>query len=116
MPKPSVVTRRTVVALVLLFALAAPAHGDDISKKRAVDAKIANLQGSLAATRRSEDALRSTISALESCVVSRFVIVCRSFSSAITAATLAGTSQIVSPSWQSAPRPKTYCDDARAGA
>lgn len=65
MPKPSVVTRRTVVAIVLLLALSAPAHGDDISKKRAVDAKIANLQGSLAATRRSEAALRSTISALD---------------------------------------------------
>jgi murein DD-endopeptidase MepM/ murein hydrolase activator NlpD len=59
------VTRRTVVAIVLLFGLAAPAHGDDISKKRAVDAKIANLQGTLAATRRSEDALRGTISALD---------------------------------------------------
>jgi murein DD-endopeptidase MepM/ murein hydrolase activator NlpD len=64
-PKPSVVTRRTVVAILLLFALAAPAHGDDIAKKRAVDAKIANLQGSLAATRRSEDALRGRISALD---------------------------------------------------
>jgi murein DD-endopeptidase MepM/ murein hydrolase activator NlpD len=59
------VTRRTVVAIVLLLVLAAPAHGDDIGKKRAVDAKIANLQGTLTATRRSEDALRGTISALD---------------------------------------------------
>jgi murein DD-endopeptidase MepM/ murein hydrolase activator NlpD len=64
-PKLTFVTRRTVVAIVLLLALAAPAHGDDIAKKHAVDAKIANLQGSLAATRRSEDALRSKISALD---------------------------------------------------
>jgi len=64
-PKLTVVTRRTVVAIVLLLAVASPAHGDDIAKKRAVDAKIANLQGSLAATRKSEDALRSKISALD---------------------------------------------------
>jgi peptidoglycan DL-endopeptidase CwlO len=62
---PSVVPRRTVVACVLLFAAAAPAHGDDIAKKRSVDAKIASLQSTLASTRKSEDALRSRISALD---------------------------------------------------
>ena len=65
MPKRGVVARRTVVALVLLLALAAPAHGDDVAKKRAVDAKIANLQGTLESTRRSEAALRDRISALD---------------------------------------------------
>jgi murein DD-endopeptidase MepM/ murein hydrolase activator NlpD len=64
-PKLSSVTRRTVVALILLFAFAAPALGDDIAKKRAVDTKIANLKDSLAVTRRSEDALRSRIAALD---------------------------------------------------
>jgi len=59
------VTRRTVVALLLLFALAAPALGDDVAKKHQVDAKISHLQGSLAATRKSEAVLRSRISALD---------------------------------------------------
>ena len=65
MPNPTFVTRRTVVAIVLLLALAAPAHGDDIAKKRAVDAKIANLQDTLTSTRKSEDTLRSRIAALD---------------------------------------------------
>src|SRR5581483_10143645 len=56
---------RTVAGLVLLLALAAPAHGDDIAKKRAVDAKIASLQGTLASTRRGEDALRQRIAGLD---------------------------------------------------
>ncbi len=65
MANPNSVTRRTVVALLLLFALAAPALGDDVAKKRQVDAKISHLQGSLAATRKSEAVLRSRISALD---------------------------------------------------
>jgi murein DD-endopeptidase MepM/ murein hydrolase activator NlpD len=64
-PNALLVTRRTVVALVLLFALAAPAHGDDIAKKRAVDATIASLQGTLESTRQSEDTLRQRIGALD---------------------------------------------------
>jgi murein DD-endopeptidase MepM/ murein hydrolase activator NlpD len=64
-PKQWFVTRRTVVAIVLLLALAAPAHGDDIAKKHAVDTKIANLQDTLATTRKSEDALRSQIATLD---------------------------------------------------
>jgi septal ring factor EnvC (AmiA/AmiB activator) len=59
------VTRRTVVAIVLLLGLAAPAHGDDIARKRSIDTKIANLQNTLASTRKSEDALRSRIAALD---------------------------------------------------
>src|SRR5205085_11646702 len=54
-----------VVAFVLLFALAAPALGDDVAKKHQVDAKIASLQGSLASTRKSEAVLRNRISALD---------------------------------------------------
>jgi len=65
-PKLTFVTRRTVVAFLLLFALAAPALGDDItSKKQEVDARIASLQSTLEATRRSEDALRGRIAALD---------------------------------------------------
>ena len=51
--------------------------------------------------------LPRTISALDSRVVSTSVSVRRSFSSAITAATHAGTSQIVRKTWQLAARPKT---------
>ena len=65
MPNPTSVTRRTVVAFLLLFALAAPALGDDVAKKHQVDAKISHLQGSLAATRKSEAVLRTRISALD---------------------------------------------------
>jgi murein DD-endopeptidase MepM/ murein hydrolase activator NlpD len=64
-PKLDLVTRRTVVAILLLGALATPAFGDDIAKKHQVDAHIASLQGSLAATRRSEDALRGQIATLD---------------------------------------------------
>jgi murein DD-endopeptidase MepM/ murein hydrolase activator NlpD len=64
-PNLTLVTRRTVVALLLLLALATPALGDDAGKKREVDARIASLQGALASTRRSEDTLRSRIAALD---------------------------------------------------
>jgi peptidoglycan hydrolase CwlO-like protein len=64
-PNVKFVTRRTGVAFLMLFALAAPALGDDITKKHEVDAKIASLQGSLASTRRSEAVLRNRISALD---------------------------------------------------
>jgi peptidoglycan DL-endopeptidase CwlO len=64
MPNPNTV-RRTVVALLLLFAFTAPALGDDIGKKQAVDAKIASLQSTLVANQKSEAALRGRIAALD---------------------------------------------------
>ena len=66
MPNLRVVTRRAAVAcLLLLFALAAPALGDDVAKKREIDAHIANLQSTLASTRKNEEALRAQITALD---------------------------------------------------
>jgi murein DD-endopeptidase MepM/ murein hydrolase activator NlpD len=64
-PNLGFVTRRTVVAFLLLFALAAPALGDDIAKKHDVDARIASLQSTLASTRRSEEVIRNRIAALD---------------------------------------------------
>jgi len=57
-------TRRIVLALLVLGVAATPALGDDIAKKHAVDAKIADLQGQLASTRRGESALQAKIAAL----------------------------------------------------
>jgi murein DD-endopeptidase MepM/ murein hydrolase activator NlpD len=65
MPNLDLVTRRTVVAFLFLLALATPALGDDIAKKRTVDAHIADLQGSLDATRKSEALIRDRIAALD---------------------------------------------------
>ncbi|HEY2219119.1 MAG TPA: peptidoglycan DD-metalloendopeptidase family protein [Gaiellaceae bacterium] len=65
MPNLGLVTRRIVVALLFLLALATPALGDDIAKKRAVDAHLANLQGNLDATRKSEAVIRDRIAALD---------------------------------------------------
>jgi septal ring factor EnvC (AmiA/AmiB activator) len=64
-PNLRFVTRRTVVAFLLLLALATPALGDDIAKKRQVDAHIASLQDSLASTRRDEAVIRNRIAALD---------------------------------------------------
>jgi murein DD-endopeptidase MepM/ murein hydrolase activator NlpD len=64
-PNLGLVTRRIVVALLFLLALATPALGDDIAKKRAVDAHLANLQGNLDATRKSEAVIRDRIAALD---------------------------------------------------
>ena len=64
-PNLDLVTRRIVVAFLLLLALATPALGDDIAKKQAVDARLADLQGSLDATRKSEAVIRDRIAALD---------------------------------------------------
>ena len=64
-PNLDLVTRRTVVAFLFLLALATPALGDDIAKKQAVDAHISNLQGALDANRKSEEAIRGRIAALD---------------------------------------------------
>jgi murein DD-endopeptidase MepM/ murein hydrolase activator NlpD len=64
-PNLDLVTRRTVVAFLFLLALATPALGDDIAKKQAVDAHIADLQSSLDATRKSEVVIRDRIAALD---------------------------------------------------
>jgi murein DD-endopeptidase MepM/ murein hydrolase activator NlpD len=65
MPNLDLVPRRIVVAFLFLLALATPALGDDIAKKRAVDAHISDLQGTLDANRRSEAAIRDRIAALD---------------------------------------------------
>jgi murein DD-endopeptidase MepM/ murein hydrolase activator NlpD len=64
-PNLGLVTRRIVVAFLFLLALATPALGDDIAKKQAVDAHLADLQGSLDATRKSEAVIRDRIAALD---------------------------------------------------
>jgi murein DD-endopeptidase MepM/ murein hydrolase activator NlpD len=53
--------RRWTLALVGLLVLAAPALGDDVTKKHQVDAKISSLQGRLAEHRRQETALRNEV-------------------------------------------------------
>jgi murein DD-endopeptidase MepM/ murein hydrolase activator NlpD len=53
--------RRLAVALLLLLAAAAPALGDDAAKKHRLDARIAALQGRVAAHRKQEAALRSEV-------------------------------------------------------
>jgi len=53
-----------VLALLLLCAFAAPALGDDVSRKQEIDAKIAALQGQLDSTRKDEAVLRDRIAAL----------------------------------------------------
>src|SRR5437773_11932704 len=54
-------TRRLVLALVLLLAVATPALGDDGGKKREIDAKIASLHDRLAAQKDREASLRGQI-------------------------------------------------------
>src|SRR5438105_12989881 len=53
--------RRLAVALLLLLAAATPALGDDAAKKHRLDARIAALQGRVAAHRKQEAALRSEV-------------------------------------------------------
>ena len=53
--------RRSTLALVGLLVLAAPALGDDVTKKHRVDARISSLQGRLAEHRRQEAALRNEV-------------------------------------------------------
>ena len=55
---------KTLAALALVLAVAAPAAGDDIGKKRSIDKKISALQSQVSATREKEDALRSQIAAV----------------------------------------------------
>jgi murein DD-endopeptidase MepM/ murein hydrolase activator NlpD len=59
------VTRRIVLGLLLLCAVATPALGDDITKKHQVDAQIQANQAKLAATRANEERLRSRIADLD---------------------------------------------------
>jgi murein DD-endopeptidase MepM/ murein hydrolase activator NlpD len=53
--------RRLSLALVALLVVATPALGDDIAKKRSIDAKIDSLQGRLAAKQRREHELRREV-------------------------------------------------------
>jgi murein DD-endopeptidase MepM/ murein hydrolase activator NlpD len=65
-PNPVGMTRRTVLALLLLCTFAAtPALGDDIAKKQQVDQQIQANQAKLAATRANEDRLRNQIAELD---------------------------------------------------
>ncbi|MGZ8694115.1 MAG: murein hydrolase activator EnvC family protein [Gaiellaceae bacterium] len=54
--------RPLLLLLVLPFALAAPAAGDDYSHKQAVDAELAQLQARMAQSSAREDSLSSSIS------------------------------------------------------
>ncbi len=53
--------RRLTLALVALLVAAAPAFGDDVTKKHQVDAQITSLQGKLSAHKQQEDALRDQV-------------------------------------------------------
>jgi murein DD-endopeptidase MepM/ murein hydrolase activator NlpD len=53
--------RRLTLALVVLLLAAAPALGDDVTKKHHVDAKISSLRDRLAAHQRQERALRAEV-------------------------------------------------------
>jgi murein DD-endopeptidase MepM/ murein hydrolase activator NlpD len=53
--------RPVLAVLALALALTAPALGDDIAKKQAVDSKISGLQSTLQTTRNQETALRGEI-------------------------------------------------------
>ena len=56
--------RRLGVILLSFLALATPALGDDIAKKRLIDSKIASLQSQLSSTRQSEEQLQGRIDGL----------------------------------------------------
>jgi murein DD-endopeptidase MepM/ murein hydrolase activator NlpD len=53
--------RRVSLALLVLLALAAPALGDDVTRKHHVDTTIASLNGRLARQKRQEQALRDQV-------------------------------------------------------
>jgi murein DD-endopeptidase MepM/ murein hydrolase activator NlpD len=53
--------RRVALALLVLLCLAAPALGDDVAKKKTVDAKIASLHGRIDAQKRQAQRLQATI-------------------------------------------------------
>ena len=53
--------RRIPLALVVLLLAAAPAFGDDVTKKHQVDAQITSLQGKLSAHKQQEQALRNQV-------------------------------------------------------
>jgi murein DD-endopeptidase MepM/ murein hydrolase activator NlpD len=53
--------RRFALALVILLAVAAPALGDDVSKKHHVDKQIAALNGRIETQKQQEQALRSSV-------------------------------------------------------
>ncbi|HZQ15237.1 MAG TPA: peptidoglycan DD-metalloendopeptidase family protein [Gaiellaceae bacterium] len=54
--------RRLLPALVVLLVLAAPALGDDVTKKHQVESKISSLQDRLAAQKAQERTLRNEVS------------------------------------------------------
>src|SRR5581483_3556256 len=59
-------TRRLLLAIVLMLALAAPAFGDDIvAQKQAVYSKLATLNGSLARVQHEQSSLRDQIGGLD---------------------------------------------------
>jgi murein DD-endopeptidase MepM/ murein hydrolase activator NlpD len=58
--------RLPLLLLLLPFALAAPAAGDDYARKQAVDAHLTQLQARMAAASAREDALSSRISGVTS--------------------------------------------------
>jgi murein DD-endopeptidase MepM/ murein hydrolase activator NlpD len=55
------VTRRVLLLLFLALLTAAPAAGDNVTRKQAVDSKISNLQDKIAAARAKEQRLSSEI-------------------------------------------------------
>src|SRR4051812_11733053 len=53
--------KRLTLALLCALAVAAPALGDDVTRKRSIDARIEHVQGRLQQQQRQEDALRGEI-------------------------------------------------------
>jgi murein DD-endopeptidase MepM/ murein hydrolase activator NlpD/FtsZ-binding cell division protein ZapB len=53
--------RRLTLALIVLLVIAAPALGDDVTKKHQVDTKISSLQDRLASQKQREQSLRSEV-------------------------------------------------------
>jgi murein DD-endopeptidase MepM/ murein hydrolase activator NlpD len=53
--------RRFALALLILLVAAAPALGDDVTKKHHVDSRIAALNGRIAKQKQQEQALRSSV-------------------------------------------------------
>ena len=53
--------RRIPLALVVLLLAAAPALGDDVTKKHQIDVQITSLQGRLSAHKQQEQALRNQV-------------------------------------------------------
>jgi murein DD-endopeptidase MepM/ murein hydrolase activator NlpD len=53
--------RRLTLAIVVLLLAAAPALGDDVTKKHQIDARITSLQGKLSARKQQEQALRDQV-------------------------------------------------------